>query len=136
MAEENRKPKTESQKPTAEAWGRRAFPERAARVCLSCVALGFGIGVRLVHADQPAGSTQPTAGDDGQKELSKKLIGGGGSEEKDVMAVILSLMGHSQERLKNDFDPGAQTQAVQKDILKQLDAAIASARKQKRSSNA
>lgn len=51
------------------------------------------------------------------------------------MAVIVALMGRSQDRLKNDFDPGAATQAVQKDIVKQLDAAISSARRQKRSNS-
>ncbi len=121
--------KTESRKPKSET--------RMAATC-SLMVLGTIVAISplRVHADEPAASTQPSAIDDEQKELSKKLIGGGGPDGNDVMAVVLSLMERSQERLTNAFDPGAQTQAVQKDIIKQLDAAILSARRQKRSSGA
>ncbi|HEY3244356.1 MAG TPA: hypothetical protein VGM03_13500 [Phycisphaerae bacterium] len=88
----------------------------------------------IAHADAIAPQTQP-AGDDEQKELAKKLIRGPSTQDRDVMAAVLNLMERVQDKLKKDFDPGPQTQTAQKEIIKQLDAAIASAQRQ-RSSNA
>jgi hypothetical protein len=83
--------------------------------------------------ESASAQTQP-APDEQQKDLAQKLIRGSTPQDRDVMGTIVGLMERVQDKLKKGFDPGPETQAVQKDIIKQLDAAIASARRQRSSS--
>ena len=54
------------------------------------------------------------------------------SPERDVMAEIMRLMTDAGRRLDIEFDPGGQTQALQRDIVERLDRAILTAAKQRR----
>lgn len=52
--------------------------------------------------------------------------------EDDVMSTVVRLMEESGQRLDLDFDPGADTQVVQREIVDRLDQAILAAAKQRR----
>jgi hypothetical protein len=70
---------------------------------------------------------QSSDNDDREKEksdLGKRLLEGSTAQDEDIMAQIIALMDKSHERLRNEFDPGPQTRAVQKQILDRLDDAI------------
>ena len=59
-------------------------------------------------------------------DLARRLIEGK-NVEHDSMANILDDMEDAERRLRNVFDTGTETQAIQRQILKKLDDAIASA---------
>ncbi len=63
------------------------------------------------------------------ERLIREIAQGG---DDDVMATVMRLMEDSGRRLDIDFDAGAETQAVQQEIVARLDEAILSAAKQRR----
>lgn len=86
-----------------------------------------------VRSEPPAAST-----DDGeaQKKLGKRLIRQTTiTSDEDVMDRIILLMEQATRQLEVEFDAGERTQAVQQDILKQLDDAIKLAASQTRKSS-
>ena len=80
------------------------------------------------------GDQEPRAGQDGRDdELSKRLVRKArtGTDE-DVMATIIRLMDDAARKLEIEFDASADTQALQAEVLAQLDRAILQAAQQRR----
>lgn len=102
----------------------------------------FGAAVSLVlaltaplliageSAEHVTGKKKPTKSKVGRR-LIRQIAEG---SDEDVMATVMRLMKDSGRRLDLDFDPGAETQAVQQDIVDRLDEAILAAAKQRRRS--
>ncbi len=100
--------------------------------------VSWSLGLALATTVVVAGESTKRA--TGKKKPSKSKVGqrlirqiAEGSDE-DVMATVMRLMEDSGRRLDLDFDPGAETQAVQRDIVDRLDEAILTAAKQRRRS--
>ena len=91
-------------------------------------------GVSGVKPEKKATSTQPTAtrsrerlaADGMDDELVRKLLNraAGQGENEEVVQRIMRLMEASRLRLGGRFDPGDQTQKIQKRILEEMDEAI------------
>lgn len=78
--------------------------------------------------------SQPQPEEKRESDLSRRLVReAGGEQADDVMSEIIRLMEASSRRLEIDFDTGPQTEAVQEEILKNLDLAIAEASRRTRS---
>jgi hypothetical protein len=80
----------------------------------------------------PSGDPPPaTTNDKEARELAERLLKGESKEETEVMARVVALMVESRRRLHQAFDPGPETQAVQREILKNIDDAIETALRQR-----
>lgn len=71
-----------------------------------------------------------------ERKLSRRLIRGTTPHDEDIMARIVALMDQTARRLEVHFDTGEETQALQREVLKQLDDAIKLAASQTRKSSA
>ncbi len=101
-------------------------------------------GVSDVKSEKKGTSTQPTAtrsreqlaADGMDDELVRKLLNraAGQGENEEVVQRILRLMEASRLRLGGRFDPGDQTQKIQKRILEEMDEAIKRSRQSRRQS--
>jgi hypothetical protein len=92
---------------------------------LPLLAVTLGLAARTDLAlGQPRPTTQPAAdGDPAQDGLIRRLREAGGGSE-DISDRIIRLMDTSRERLAVTLDAGDVTQAVQQQIIRELDAAI------------
>ena len=118
-------------KPAARGRGSIGRVKPAARVVVN-------VRAYVEHATDgdPAGSWRASGRsqsdnqpDDGQtqhgKKLGERLIRQAhGDADEDVMDTILRLMSSAAQRLEIELDAGEETQAVQRQIMDQLDAAI------------
>lgn len=99
---------------------------------LGCIlAGGMAIGTYSIHGalqDPPAEEKKAGEGDLSERLLRKSKV----TADGDVMSEILRLMNESSHRLEVRFDPGDETQAVQKSILDKLKDAIEQAAMQRR----
>ena len=101
-------------------------------------------GVSDVKSRGKTASTQPTAtrsreqvaADGMDDELVRKLLNraAGQGENEEVVQRIMRLMEASRLRLGGRFDPGEQTQKIQKRILEEMDEAIKRSRQTRRQS--
>jgi len=67
------------------------------------------------------------------KKLGEKLIRNVTTQaDNDIMSSIMQLMIESARQLEIDFNPGPQTQEIQKQVLAKLDEAIADAKSRRR----
>lgn len=73
------------------------------------------------------------AAEDLGKRLIRKVYD---PSEEDVMDRLIRLMGESAQRLEVDFDPGEETQSVQRRVMDELDFAIREAAARRRRSSA
>jgi len=81
--------------------------------------------VLYIGATTLAQTPSPPPDDEGLgKRLIRKAVN---DSDEDVMAEVMRLMTESSRRLDIELDPGEETQAVQAEIMKQLDEAIQSA---------
>jgi len=91
---------------------------------------------RCVAADPPrdveAADRAKRLGDADAAKLGRRLLDDRPDDgDTDVMARVLRLMDESAERMHLRFDPGPGTQAVQQEVIEQLDDAIKVALKQR-----
>ncbi|MCH7924348.1 MAG: hypothetical protein IIC51_02305 [Planctomycetes bacterium] len=70
-----------------------------------------------------------------ERKLSRRLIRGTTADDEDIMEKIIRLMDQTARRLEVDFDAGEETQALQLEVLKQLDDAVKLAAAQTRKSS-
>ncbi len=95
------------------------------------VVLALGLSILFASPMSAQAPTRPKRNP--QEGLGERLIrrakSGG---EEDVMAAILRLMADSVQRLEMAFDPGPETQAVQRQVLDRLNEAIDAAASQRR----
>jgi len=81
-------------------------------------------------AAEPEKKTKEPKQDDG---LAGKLMRKAMSEsDEDLMDVVMRLMGDVARKLGTDFDPGEQTQTIQREISSKLDDAIKTAASRRR----
>ena len=102
---------------------------------LALLAALFAAGPAVAPPPEPV---PPEQGDAAQEEdLSERLIRQAvGDQDRDIMDQITRLMDQSARRLHREFDPGRQTQAVQQQIVKTLDQAIAAAQRRRAKASA
>ena len=119
---------------------RTARPDRAldhrARAFHSLFAIRYSLflslGLALVCANTTIAQTTDPDPQQEREELSKRLIRQAtGQEESGLMGRIMSLMSEAAGHLKRDFDPGQDTQRVQREIIERLDEAIAAAQRRR-----
>lgn len=70
-----------------------------------------------------------------EQKLGRRLIRGTTADDEDIMEKIIRLIDQTARRLEIDFDTGEETQALQLEVLKQLDDAIQLAAAQTRKSS-
>lgn len=103
-------------------------PGRAVTVLMSAV-LG-------VTAFGSAPRTPEEKDKNDERKLGRKLIRGTTTDvDEDIMEKIIRLMDQTARRLEVGFDSGEETQALQEEVLKQLDNAIKLAAAQTRKSS-
>lgn len=89
------------------------------------------MGAPGLCAQTPPDQPRPSTGDKLGEKLLRKVEG---AKDEDIMQQILQLMQDVATELQLDFDTGAETQAMQKEIVTQLDEAIRIAAAQRRAS--
>lgn len=82
----------------------------------------------------PLGTPEDKAKPD-ERRLGRRLIRGTTAGDEDIMEKLIRLMEQTARRLEVDFDAGEETQALQLEVLKQLDDAIKLAAAQMRKSS-
>ena len=82
----------------------------------------------------PPGTPEDKAKSD-ERKLGRRLIRGATADDEDIMEKIIRLMDQTARRLEVDFDAGEETQALQLEVLKQLDDAVKLAAAQTRKSS-
>ena len=102
------------------------------------IAMLAALSVAAPAVAPPPEPVPPEQGDAAQEEdLSERLIRQAvGDQDRDIMDQITRLMDQSARRLHREFDPGRQTQAVQQQIVKTLDQAIAAAQRRRAKASA
>ncbi|HUU82468.1 MAG TPA: hypothetical protein VM243_03085 [Phycisphaerae bacterium] len=75
---------------------------------------------------------EPSQEEKEQEDLSERLIRQAtGQEDTSMMGRIMGLMSDAAGRLKRDFDPGADTLRIQREIITKLDEAINAAQRRR-----
>ena len=98
------------------------LPNRAGYIASLVCLLGLSTWFHTTTANaQP--QAEPT------KDLADRLIRGESANE-DIMVRIIKQMNHVEQRLSAAFDPGAETQRLQRRIVDRLDEAIAASIRQ------
>jgi hypothetical protein len=107
-------------------------PTRIIAIPLVVAALGLTVSTEQALAQLPPNTQPIPEGDTSREGLIKRLREAGGGTE-DISDRIIRLMDTSRERLGVTFDAGDETQAVQQQIIQELDAAIDIAKQNLRS---
>ncbi len=108
---------------------RRRWPD------LALLAALFAAAPAVAPPPEPVPPEQDDAAQ--EEDLSERLIRQAvGDQDRDIMDQITRLMDQSARRLHREFDPGRQTQAVQQQIVKTLDQAIAAAQRRRAKASA
>ena len=103
-------------------------PGRAVVVMISA-ALGVTAFGSVLHTPEKKDKNE-------ERKLGRKLIRGTTTDaDEDIMEKIIRLMDQTARRLEVGFDSGEKTQALQQEVLKQLDNAIKLAAAQTRKSS-
>jgi len=115
--------------PTGNAGTKRRGRKRVMTRLSIVVSLGAcGLGVQ---AQDPDGRPRASR-EDKDEELGERLIREAVGKEEDIMGKIVRLMTESARSLEVEFDPGTDTQALQEEIVDNLDDAIKTAAAQRR----
>ncbi|MCG3130150.1 MAG: hypothetical protein FLDDKLPJ_00898 [Phycisphaerae bacterium] len=120
----------ENMKVSVPAFSRkRRRPSSAGRLPCGRGSVGGGAAlaaaaVALVFIAPVGGAVQAQEEEDLARKLVRQTTGEG---EDDLMTKIMRMMSEGARRLEVMFDAGAETQALQKEIIKELDKAIAAA---------
>lgn len=94
-------------------------------VCVAVVVVSMG-GDAVGQGSFGDDAKEGRAGKKETKELAKRLILGE-EEDREVMGRIVDRMKDVEAQLLRRYDAGAETQRIQREILKELESAIASA---------
>lgn len=84
--------------------------------------------VSFASAQTPPVEPDKTKGDLGQRLIRKAAD----ESDEDMMSGIIRLMSEAARKLEVEFEPGADTQAIQQQVLEQLDDAIKEAASRRR----
>ena len=115
----------ESGRPTI----RRAV-DRLPRVTVSLVCATLATAAFGSPLDTPEDKSKSD-----ERKLARRLIRGTTADDEDIMEKIIRLIAQTARRLEVDFDTGEETQALQLEVLKQLDDAVKLAAAQTRKSS-
>lgn len=115
----------ESDRPTIRQAVDRLSRVTVSLLCATLATAAFG---------SPPSTPEDKAKSD-ERKLSRRLIRGTTVDDEDIMERIIRLMDQTARRLEVDFDTGEETQALQLEVLKQLDDAVKMAAAQTRKSS-